>query len=77
MSRKCDVCGKGLQWGHRVSHAHNLNKRVWQPNLQRVRALVDGKPQRIKVCTRCLKKGLVVKNVRGSRSRPDSATEKV
>jgi large subunit ribosomal protein L28 len=60
-----------------VSHAHNLNKRVWQPNLQRVRALVDGKPQRIKVCTRCLKKGLVVKNVRGSRQRPDSATEKV
>jgi large subunit ribosomal protein L28 len=75
MSRRCEVCGKGLQWGNRVSHAHNVSRRVWQPNLQRVRAIVDGKPVRIRVCTQCLKKGLVVKNVRGTRSsapRPDT-----
>ena len=76
MSRKCDICGKGLQRGNRVSHAHNLSKRTWQPNLQRVRALVDGKPVRIRVCTRCLKKGLVTKNVRGSRSVPKQEVEK-
>ncbi len=69
MSRRCDVCGKGLLRGNRVSHAHNLNKRVWLPNLQRVRAIVDGTPMRLKVCTRCLKKGLVVKNVRTRRNR--------
>lgn len=68
MSRKCDICGKSAQWGNRVSHAHNLSRRTWQPNLQRVRAIVDGKPQRIRVCTSCLKKGLVQKNVRGSNS---------
>ncbi len=70
MSRKCEICGKGLLRGNRVSHAHNLSKRTWLPNLQRVRAVVDGKPKRIKVCTRCLKKGLVTKNVRGSNARP-------
>jgi large subunit ribosomal protein L28 len=71
MSRICAVCGKGLLRGHRVSHAHNLSKRIWQPNLQRVRAIVDGRPRRIRVCTRCLKKGLVTKNVR-RKVRPES-----
>jgi large subunit ribosomal protein L28 len=64
MSLKCEVCGKGILRGNRVSHAHNVSKRIWQPNLQRVRAIVDGRPQRIRVCTSCLKKGLVQTNVR-------------
>jgi len=67
MSRICSICGKGLQRGNRVSHAHNISKRVWQPNLQRVRAIVDGKPKRVRVCTSCLKKGLVIKNSRQRR----------
>ena len=70
MSRICKLCGKGLQRGNRVSHAHNVSKRVWYPNLQRVRAIVDGKPQRIRVCTSCLKKGAVVKNTRPHRPAP-------
>ncbi|MBM3317368.1 MAG: 50S ribosomal protein L28 [Candidatus Eisenbacteria bacterium] len=64
MSMKCEICGKGLQRGNRVSHAHNVSKRVWKPNLQRVRAIVDGKPQRIRVCTSCIKKGTIEKNAR-------------
>lgn len=71
MSRRCDICGKGLLRGNRVSHAHNTSKRVWQPNLQRVRAIVDGRPKRVKVCTACLKKGLVQKNVRMPSRSPD------
>ena len=71
MSRKCDICGKGILWGNRVSHAHNTTRRTWQPNLQRVRALVDGKPQRLRVCTRCLKKGRVQKNIRHSHAKPE------
>ena len=67
MSRRCDICGKGLQRGNRVSHSHNLSKRTWEPNLQRVRAIVDGRPKRIRVCTSCLKKGRVQKNIRGAR----------
>ncbi|MCH7573152.1 MAG: 50S ribosomal protein L28 [Planctomycetes bacterium] len=38
-----------------------LSKRTFKPNLQIVRAIVDGRPQRIKVCTRAIKQGLVVK----------------
>jgi len=64
MSVKCDICDKRLQRGSRVSHAHNVTHRTWQPNLQRVRAVVDGKPCRMRVCTRCLKKGLVQKRIR-------------
>ena len=73
MSRKCDICGKGVIRGNRVSHAHNLSRRTWEPNLQRVRAIVDGKPKRLRVCTSCLKKGLVQKNVRGSNRAPESS----
>jgi len=61
MSKRCDVCGKGPQFGHRVSHANNRTKRRFDPNLQAVRALISGRAQRIRVCTRCLKAGKVVK----------------
>jgi len=54
-------------YGHAVSHAHNLTKRVWNPNLQRVRALVDGRVKNINVCTRCLRTGRVKKAARGRR----------
>jgi len=61
MARVCEICGKGRQVGHKVSHAGNRAKKVWNPNLQTVRAVVDGKVRRIRVCTSCLKKGLVQK----------------
>ncbi len=61
MSRKCEICGKGPRFGNRVSHAHNLTRRRWDPNIQRVRALVDGTVRRIKVCTECLRSGKVAK----------------
>ncbi|MFH1144598.1 MAG: 50S ribosomal protein L28 [Candidatus Eisenbacteria bacterium] len=68
MSYKCELCGKALQRGNKVSHAHNVSKRIWQPNLQRVRAVVDGRPKHMRVCTRCLKKGLVQKRVRATKA---------
>ncbi len=63
MARRCDICGKGPSVGHRISHAHNLTKRRWLPNLVAMRALVNGVPRRVKVCTRCLKGGKVSKLV--------------
>ena len=65
MAQRCAVCGKGTLSGHSVSHAHNLTKRKWNPNLQRVRALVEGRPRQIDVCTRCLRSGRVTKAPRG------------
>jgi len=61
MAQRCEICGKGPMTGNNVSHAHNLTRRRWLPNLQRVRALVDGTPQYVRVCTRCLRSGKVVK----------------
>jgi large subunit ribosomal protein L28 len=61
MSRICEVCGKKPGTGKNVSHAHNVTPRRFLPNLQRVRARVDGKVKRIRVCTRCLKAGKVQK----------------
>ncbi|MBX3276602.1 MAG: 50S ribosomal protein L28 [Acidobacteria bacterium] len=61
MAKSCEVCGKGPQFGNRVSHANNRTKRRFEPNLQNVRALVKGAAKRMRVCTRCLKSGKVLK----------------
>ena len=62
---KCSVCGKLRMAGQNVSHANNVTKRLFMPNLQAVRALVDGRAQKVVVCTRCLRGGKVLKAVRG------------
>ena len=61
MAKQCELCGKSTQFGRYVSHAHNVTSRTWQPNLQRVRALVGGAVRHIRVCTRCLRSGFVTK----------------
>ena len=61
MAWKCDLCGKGPLVGNNVSHANNKTKRRTLPNLQKLRAVVDGKPTRLKACTRCIKAGKVTK----------------
>jgi large subunit ribosomal protein L28 len=61
MSKMCEVCGKKPMTGNHVSHAHNVNKRRFNPNLQRVRALSNGKPKRMVVCANCIKSGNIVK----------------
>lgn len=63
MARRCDICGKGTAFGHNVSHAKNRTNRVWKPNLVQVRTLIEGTVLTVKVCTRCLKAGKVVKYV--------------
>ena len=63
MSRMCEVCGKGPTFGHNVSHANNKTKKVWYPNLQRMRCIDQktGAIKRVRVCTRCLRSGFVKK----------------
>lgn len=61
MAQRCEICGKGPMTGHKISHAHNVSKRRWLPNLQRVRAVVDGATKTVRVCTRCIRSGKVVK----------------
>jgi large subunit ribosomal protein L28 len=52
---KCQVCGRGPQFGHNVSHSMRHTKRRWNVNVQRSTVVVDGKPRRMAVCTKCLK----------------------
>ena len=60
MASVCDVCGKKPSFGMNVSHSHRRTKRRWNPNIQRVKALVNGvTPKRVNVCTSCLKAGKV------------------
>ena len=61
MAKRCDICGKGPVVGRRVSHAHNVRPRRFEPNLQTVRALVNGGVKRLKVCTRCIRSQKIVK----------------
>jgi large subunit ribosomal protein L28 len=61
MAQRCEICGKGPAVGRNVSHAHNVTPRRFNPNLQTVRAKVGGGNRRVRVCTRCLRSGKVVK----------------
>ncbi|HHV61922.1 MAG TPA: 50S ribosomal protein L28 [Firmicutes bacterium] len=59
MANECEICGKRSHVGNLVSHSNIKTKKRWFPNVQRVKAIVDGAPRRIKVCTKCLKAGKV------------------
>ena len=61
MAKKCEICGKTPVVGRQVSHAHNVSTRRFEPNIQTVRAMINGGIKRIKVCTRCLRSGRVTK----------------
>ena len=63
MAAVCDICGRHPGTGMKVSHSHRRSKRRWLPNIQKVRAVVDGSPRRLHVCTKCLKAGKVVRAI--------------
>jgi len=61
MAKICDICGKGPVFGHNVSHANNKTRRVWYPNLHKIKTVKEGRTIRMKVCARCLRSGLITK----------------
>jgi large subunit ribosomal protein L28 len=61
MAQKCEFCGKGPQFGNVISHANNTRRRRWNPNLKRVRAVVNGVKKQVSVCTACIRNGRVKK----------------
>ena len=56
---KCDVCGKGMVFGNTISHSHRKTNRTWKPNIRRVKAIVNGTPKTVYVCSRCLRSGKI------------------
>jgi large subunit ribosomal protein L28 len=74
MSRVCDYCGKKTQFGRSISRrglakakggvglkTTGITRRTFKPNIQRVRARVNGQVKRVKICTACLKLGRIQK----------------
>lgn len=61
MAKKCNYCGKSTVTGRSVSHAHNVTSRTFEPNLRRMRAVVDGVTRTVLICARCLRSGKLVR----------------
>ena len=61
MAKQCEICGKVPVVGRVISHSNNVRARRFEPNLQRVRAVVNGGVRRLRVCTVCIKSKRVVK----------------
>ena len=57
MAKFCEVCGKGKMSGHLVTFSNRKSNRTWSPNVRKVRAIINGAPKRVYVCTRCLRSG--------------------
>ena len=57
----CDICAKRPGFGHNRPWSRKITKRRFNPNIQRVRATVNGAPKRLNVCTGCLKAGKVTR----------------
>jgi large subunit ribosomal protein L28 len=55
VSSRCELCGKGVAFGHNVSHSNRKTNRRWLPNVQKTSVLVNGVQQRINACTRCMR----------------------
>ena len=63
MASVCDLCGKKPFFGMSVSHSHLRTKRRWNPNIQKIRAVINGSPKRVNACTSCIKAGKVQKHL--------------
>ena len=58
---KCDICDKDVTFSMQVSHSHRRTARTFKPNVQSVKANIDGTIKKINVCTKCLKSGKVAR----------------
>ena len=60
---KCSICEKQIVFGLNVSHSNKKTNRAWKPNIKKVKAVINGTPTTISVCTRCLRSGKVERAV--------------
>ncbi len=60
---KCCICGKGVTFGHNVSHSERKTSRTWKPNIRKVRIDDNGTHKTVSICSRCLRSGKVTRAV--------------
>lgn len=63
MSNRCSICSKDFQTGNLVSHSNIKTHRRWKANIRKVRAVINGTPQRVRICSRCLRSNKVQRAV--------------
>ena len=63
MSKQCEVCGKSPLKAAKLTFSHKQIVKRQSPNLQEIKAVVNGVTKRIKVCTSCLRAGKVQKAI--------------
>ncbi len=63
MASVCYICERKRQAGNKISHSNRHSKRRWKPNIKRVKAIVEGSPKSIYVCTKCLRSGKVIRSI--------------
>ncbi len=56
---KCELCGKSVVYGLKVSHSNRKTNRAWKPNIRRVKIVSAGTHRTAYVCSRCLRSGKV------------------
>ena len=64
MARVCEYCEKGPTTGNLVSHSNIKTRTRWLPNLKKMKAVVKGNTQTVRVCTRCIRSGVVTRPVK-------------
>lgn len=64
MARECEFCGKKPITGNRVSHSNIKTRTRWEPNLKRMKAVIDGATRTIRSCTRCIRSGKIMRPVK-------------
>ena len=55
MKNRCEICGKGVAFGHNVSHSNRKTNRTWRANIQKAVLLLGGQPRKVQACTRCIR----------------------
>ncbi|MDD5658450.1 MAG: 50S ribosomal protein L28 [Actinomycetota bacterium] len=63
MASRCEICNKEISFGCNVSHSHKKTNRTFKPNIQKIRAKINGKIKKVNICTKCLKANKVTKAV--------------
>jgi large subunit ribosomal protein L28 len=60
---QCEICTKGVSYGIKVSHSHRRSNRTWKANVRSIKAIVNGTPKTVKICTRCLRSNKVTRAI--------------
>lgn len=64
MARNCEYCSKGPTTGNLVSHSNIKTRTRWLPNLKRMKTVIAGATQTVRVCARCIRSGKIIRPIK-------------